>query len=180
LGSQQFLPDLERGLVGRKADEQFDVEVTFPDDYGSDEIAGKTAVFDVTVKAVSAPEVPELDDDFAATLDIEEGGVEALKKKVRESLQEERKNAIDSRVKKQVLDGLHAANRIELPASLVNDEMERMRKEAASRMPEYMQKDEAKLRQLMPDDSLRENAERRVALGLLIGEDISDKEVELD
>src|SRR5699024_8127352 len=102
LGSQQFLPDLERGLVGRKADEQFDVEVNFPDDYGSDEIAGKTAVFDVTVKSVSAPEVPALDDAFAETMDVEEGGVEALKAKVRESLQQECKNAIDSRVKNQV------------------------------------------------------------------------------
>lgn len=180
LGSGQFLPDLERGLVGRKADEQFDVEVTFPDDYGSEEISGKTAVFDVTVKSVSAPEVPALDDDFAKQMDVEEGGVEALKAKVRESLQQECKNAIDSRVKNQVLDGLREANQIELPASLVSQEMERMRKEAASRMPEYMQKDEAKLLELMPDDSLRENAERRVALGLLIGEVISTKELELD
>src|SRR5699024_9838654 len=85
LGAQQFLPDLERGLVGRKAGEEFAVEVTFPDDYGSEEIAGKTAVFEVTVKSVSAPQVPELDDAFAETMDIEEGGVEALKVKVRES-----------------------------------------------------------------------------------------------
>lgn len=180
LGAQQFLPDLERGLVGRKADEQFDVEVTFPDDYGAAEIAGKTAVFDVTVKSVSAPDVPALDDAFVEKMGIEDGGVDAFKAKVQESLTQESKNAIDSQVKNQVLDGLREANPIELPTSLVTQEMERMRKEAASRMPEYMQQDEDKLRQLMPDDSLRENAERRVALGLLIGEVIKSKELELD
>lgn len=180
LGEQRFLPDLERGLVGRKADDRFDVEVTFPDEYAAEELAGKTAVFDVTIKTVSAPDVPALDDAFAEQMGMAGGGVAAFKAKVRESLEKESENAVDTRVKNQVLDGLREANRIELPASLVSQEMERMRKEATSRMPEFMQNDEDTLRQLMPDDDLRESAERRVALGLLIGEVIKTKALALD
>lgn len=180
LGAKQFLPDLERGLVGRKADEQFKVDVDFPEDYGADHLAGKTAEFDVTVKTVSEPELAEIDDDFLKNLGIEEGGIDALKDKVRESLEHEKDNAIDTKVKNQVLEALHDANKIDLPESLVLQEIERMRKEAMSRMPEHMQQDEEKLREIMPDSSLREGAERRVALGLLIGEVIADKALELD
>lgn len=180
LGEQKFLPELERSLVARKADEQYEVDVDFPADYGADELAGKTATFEVTLKSVAEPVLPELDEEFVQKLGIEEGGVDALKDKVRESLQQESRNAIDNRVKSQVLDALHAANRIEVPQSLVDQEIQRMRKEGMSRMPEFMQNDEEQARKLMPDDALRESAERRVALGLLIGEVIADQELELD
>src|SRR5699024_8542301 len=161
LGAQQFLPDLERALVGRKADEQFEVDVSFPDDYGAEDLAGKTATFDVTVKSVAEAQLPELDEEFLKKVGVEEGGVDALKDKIRESLEQEKNNAVDGRVKSQVMDALHDANPIDVPASLVGQEIERMRKEAMSRMPEHMQ-DEAQARKLMPDDSLRESAERRV------------------
>lgn len=179
LGAQQFLPDLERALVGRKAAEQFDVDVSFPDDYGAKDLAGKTANFDVTVKSVAEAQLPELDEEFLKKVGIEDGGVDALKVKIRESLEQEKNNAVDSRVKTQVMDALHDANPIEVPASLVAQEIGRMRKEAMARMPEHMQ-DEDQARKLMPDDSLRESAERRVALGLLIGEVIAEQSLELD
>src|SRR5699024_10045704 len=106
LGEQKFLPDLERALVARKADEQFEVDVDFPEDYGATDLAGKTAAFAVTLKSVAEPELPAVDDDFLQTLGIEDGGIDALKDKVRESLEQERNNAVDNRVKSQVLDAL--------------------------------------------------------------------------
>ncbi len=180
LGGQQFLPDLERALVGRTAGEQFDVEVTFPEDYGAEDLAGKTANFDVTLKSMAEAKPAELEEAFLQQMGVEEGGVDALKAKIVESLEQEKQNAIETRVKTQVMDALHAANPIEVPQSMVAQEIERMRKEAMSRMPEHMQQDEEQARQLLPDDALRENAERRVALGLLIGEVISHKGLELD
>ncbi|MES1951305.1 trigger factor [Salinisphaera sp. S4-8] len=180
IGEQQFLPDLERALVGRKADEQFDVDVSFPEDYGAKDLAGKTATFDVTVKAVKEAKLPEIDDEFLKQMGIEEGGVDALKDKVRESLEQEAKHAVDTSVKTQVMDGVHAANPIEVPESMVAQEIDRMRKEALQRMPREMQGDEEQAKKLLPDEVLRENAERRVALGLLIAEIISEKEIELD
>lgn len=180
LGEQQFLPDLERALVGRKADEQFDVDVSFPEDYGAKDLAGKTATFDVTVKTVSEPKLAEIDEAFLQQMGIEDGGVDELKEKVRESLEQEAKHAVDTKVKTEVMEALHAANPIDVPGSMVGQEIDRMRKEAMQRMPEHMRGNEEQLKQLMPDEALREQAERRVALGLLIAEVIANKELELD
>lgn len=180
LGDERFLPELERELVGRRADERFEVDVDFPDDYGAEDLAGKTAAFDVTVKSVAEPQLPELDDAFLQQMGVEQGGVDAFRARIRESLEQEKRKAIDTRVKTQVMDAVHAANPIELPESLVREEIGRMREEAKAHMPEHMQQDEHQLRQLLPDDVLRDNAERRVALGLLIGQVIADKGIELD
>lgn len=180
LGEQQFLPDMERALVGRKAGEDFQVDVAFPEDYGAEELAGKTATFDVTVKTVKAPSPAQLDEDFIKQMGVEEGTMDALRDKIRESLEQEARHAVDTSVKTQVMDSLHEANSIEVPDSMVAQEIDRMRKEAMQRMPQEMQQDEEQAKQLLPDDALREQAEKRVALGLLIAEVISEKELELD
>lgn len=179
LGEQEFLPDLERALVGRRAGEQFQVDVDFPDDY-EEGLAGKSAAFDVTINRVSEPEAREIDEEFLQNMGIEEGGMDAFREKIRGSLEQEMQNAADKRVKTQVFDGLYEANRIEVPQSLVAEEMQRMRREAMSRMPEHMQHDDEEARELLPDEMLREGAERRVATGLLMGEVIADEGLELD
>ncbi len=180
LGEQQFLPDMERAMVGRKAGEEFQVDVAFPEDYGAEDLAGKTATFDVTVKAVKQAKPAEIDEEFIKQMGVEEGTMEALRDKIRESLEQEVKHAIDTSVKTQTMDSLHDANPIEVPESMVAQEIERMRKEAMQRMPEQMQGDEEQAKQLLPDEALREQATKRVALGLLIAEVISKKELELD
>lgn len=180
LGEQKFLPDMERALVGRKAGEEFQVDVAFPEDYGAEDLAGKTATFDVIVKAVKEPRPAELDEEFIQQMGVEEGTLEALRDKVRESLEQEVEQAIDTSVKTQVMDALHEANPVEVPESMVAQEIDRMRREAMQRMPQEMQGDEEQARQLLPDEVLREQAEKRVALGLLIAEVISEKELELD
>lgn len=180
LGQQQFLPDMERGLVGRKADEAFQLDVTFPEDYGAEHLAGKTATFDVTVKAVKQARLPELDEEFVKKMGVEEGTVEAFRDQVRESLEHEARHAVDTRVKSQALDGLHAANPTEVPESMVVQEIDRMRKEAMQRMPQHIRNNAEEAKKLLPDEVLREQAEKRVALGLLIGEVISERKIELD
>lgn len=180
LGEQQFLPDMERALVGRKAGEQFEVNVDFPEDYGAKDLAGKSAVFDVTLKTVNESKAAELDEAFLQQMGVEDGSMDSLKAKVRESLEQESRNAVDNSVKTQTMDALHAANPIDVPQSMVAQEIERMRKEAMQRMPQEMQQDEEQAKQLLPDEALQENAEKRVALGLLISEVISAKELELD
>lgn len=180
LGEQQFLPDMERALVGRKAGEQFEVNVDFPEDYGAKDLAGKSAVFEVTLKTVNESKAAELDEAFLQQMGVEDGSMDSLKAKVRESLEQESKNAVDNSVKTQTMDALHAANPIDVPQSMVAQEIERMRKEAMQRMPQEMQQDEEQAKQLLPDEALQENAEKRVALGLLISEVISAKELELD
>lgn len=181
LGEGRFLPDLERAIVGRKPGEAFDVPVTFPEDYNAKELAGKTAEFHVEVKTVSEPVIPELDEAFLKKLGIEEGGVDALRAKIRESIEHEAEQAAAGRVKSQVMDAVHQANPIDVPASMVDTEVVRMRKETAARLgPQAQELDDEQLAQMMPDEVLREGAERRVALGLLLAEVIAAKEIKLD
>jgi trigger factor len=180
LGAGNFLPDLERAIVGRRPGEALTTDVSFPGDYGAEDLAGKTAHFEVTVKTVNQARLPELDAAFLEKLGVTEGGVDALKAKVRDSLEGEAKRAVETQVKSQILDTLHAANPIEVPASLVTQEIGHMRAAAMQRLPEYMRKDADTAKQLMPDETLREAAERRVALALLINEVIAAKGLEVD
>ncbi|RJS93139.1 trigger factor [Salinisphaera sp. Q1T1-3] len=180
LGEQKFLPDMERGLVGRKAGEDFDLDVAFPEDYGAEELAGKTATFSITVKSVAEAKPVELNEAFIQQMGVEEGTAEALRARIRESLEQELKHAIETSMKTQTMDALHEANTIEVPEAMVAQEIDRMRKEAMQRMPQEMQQDPEQAKQLLPDEALREQAEKRVALGLLIAEVISERELELD
>lgn len=179
IGAGRFLKDMEEGLKGHKAGESFAVQVNFPEDYPSEELAGKAASFQINLKKVEAPRLPELDDEFLAKLGIEEGGVEALRQKVRESLESERDKAVRNRVKQQIMDALYAANPVDVPKALVAQEIERLRGEAAQRLPQAQRKPE-QLRQWMPDEMFEETAQRRVRLGLLIAELIKARELQLD
>lgn len=180
LGEGQILPDLERALVGRRAGESFEQDVSFPDDYNAADLAGRTAQFEVTMKSVSEPVLPELDAEFLQQFGIEDGGVDELREKLTESLRGQADQAIESQVKQQVMDALYAHNPIAVPEPTVAEETQRMRQEAAGRLPQEMQQDQETLEQLIPDEALREGAQRRAALGLLLAEVIAEKEIELD
>lgn len=179
IGSGRFLNEMENGLKAHTTGESFTVEVNFPDDYPSQPLQGQRAEFQVTVKKVEAPQLPAIDEEFLKKLGVEEGGEEALRQKVRESLESERDKAARNRVKQQVLDALHDTNPVEVPKALVEQEIERLRGEASQRLPEG-QRDPERLRELMPDNLFEETAKRRVKLGLLIAEVIKAREIELD
>lgn len=179
IGAGRFLKDMEEGLKGHKAGETFSVDVNFPEDYPSDELKGNTAQFEITLKKVEAAKLPELDDEFLAKLGIEEGGADALRQKVRESLESERDQGVRNRIKQQIMDSLLETNPVEVPGALVAQEIERLRGEAAQRLPQG-QRDPEQLRQWMPDDMFVETAKRRVSLGLLIAEVIKNRSIELD
>jgi len=172
LGSKRFIEGFEEQLVGTKAGDSKDVNVTFPENYQSEALAGKPAVFEVVVKKVNAPKLPDLEDEgFLKALGTEEGGVEALRNNVRESMGRELKLKIAAQVKEQVLDKLLDANPVDLPTALVEDEIAQMASQARQSMG--MQGEMA-----VTDDirnALGERARRRVALGLLVGELIREK-----
>lgn len=179
--SGQFLPDLEKGMVGHSAGEQFTVDVNFPEDYRAEALKGKAAQFDVTLKAVKEAVLPSLDDaEFLKAHGVAAGdGEAALRAKSRTALENERNKATKSRIKTQVLDQLLAAHPIEVPQALIAQELPRLREEAANRM--NMGKLTAdKAREMLPDQLFEATAKRRVALGLLIGEVIKTKNISLD
>ena len=181
VGSNQFLPDLEKGMLGHSVGDQFTVDVSFPADYRAEPLKGKTAQFEVTLKAVKEVVLPSLDDaEFLKAHGVTAGeGEAALRAKSRTALENERNKATKGRVKTQVLDQLLAAHPIDVPQSLIAQELPRLREEAANRM--NMGKLTAdKARELLPDALFEATAKRRVALGLLIGEVIKSKNITLD
>lgn len=126
LGSNSFIPGFEDQLIGTKAGEEKDVNVTFPDEYQAEELAGKEAVFKVTVHEVKSKELPELDDEFAKDQDEDVETLDELKEKVREELQEGRKNAADEAVEDEAIrKAVENAEIEEIPHDMVHDEVHR-------------------------------------------------------
>ncbi len=176
LGQGGMLPDFEAGLVGMTAGAEKDISVSFPENYGAEELAGRTAEFHVTARRVETQRLPEVDDDFCAAFGITEGGVSKLRDEVLDSMRRELDQTVQARMKEQVMDGLLEGNEVELPVALVEEEIRSLREAAARRMGV----DPADPSNLPPRDSFEEVAQRRVKLGLLVAEVIRKGDIELD
>jgi trigger factor len=174
IGQGRMLKEFEDGAKGAKAGETKSVTVNFPADYGSAAVAGKTAIFTVTVQKVEEQQLPELDDAFCQAFGVNEGGIEALKIEVRESMERELDMAIRNKLRTQVLDKLHDANPIEVPKGMVAEAVQSMQIDFARRMGLRDPK------QLPAPESMQEPARRRVALGLVVGEIIRAQGIKVD
>ncbi len=173
LGAGRMLADFEAGLRGAKAGDKKDIELTFPATYAAN-LAGKQAKFAITVHKVEERQLPELNEEFAKVYGVEEGGIERLRSEVQENMERELGEAIKARVKKQILDGLLAANPIELPKSMVDAQVRELQLDAARRMGA---RDAS---QIPPPEGFQDTARRRVALSLLIGEIIRNANIQVD
>jgi len=177
LGAGRFIPDLENGLKG-KAVGDHEIEVSFPDDYHRKELAGKKAVFAVKIKAVAAPVLPELNDEFFKLFGVTDGGLEGFRAEVRRNVERERDNAVRNLTKQNMLDALHAANPVELPKALVASEAERLLQETRQNLAmQGMPHDQL---EAMQAEGFLPQAERRVALGLIMGEVIKSNDIKVD
>ncbi len=175
LGSNSFIPGFEAQLVGVKAGEEKAVEVTFPEEYGAENLAGKAAVFDVTVKEVRAPKKAEIDDELAKKFGMDD--LEALKGQLRERLAAEYAGAARALVKRQLLDKLDEAVSFELPPTLVDAEANQIAHQLwHEENPDHHGHDHDAIE---PSDEHRKLAERRVRLGLLLAEVGSKNEIEV-
>ena len=173
LGNANFIPGFEEGLIGTKSGQSLDVNGRFPDAYPVKDLAGKDAVFAVTVKNVEKPAKPAIDDEFAKGLGAE--GLDNLKELVSTQIKSELDNAARAKLKRELLDALEKAHTFELPPSLVAREFDiiwnqltkSLESQGKSLADEGKSEDEAKAEyQLI--------AQRRVRLGLVVGE-IGDK-----
>ena len=174
LGAGRMLADFENALRGMSAGEQKTIDLTFPENYGAKALAGQPAKFRIDVKTVEESKLPEVDDAFCQSYGVEEGGVERLREEVAENMRRELGDAIRSRLKKQVMDGLLAANPVELPKILVDAQVRELQLDAGRRMGA---KDAS---QLPPAESFVDAARRRVALVLLVREIIQREKMQLD
>jgi len=174
LGAGQVIEDFEAALVGVKAGDEKTAKVRFPKDYGAEELAGKRATFEITVHHVDELELPAIDDDFIAAFGVTEGGVDAFRVDVRKNMQRELDERLRAASKNNVLDALHDAHAVELPKSLVDQEIHALQHEAMRRMGV---EDHTRA---PPADSFRPIAEKRVRLSLLVQELIRQENIDLD
>ncbi|GAB6079896.1 trigger factor [Hydrogenophilus hirschii] len=174
IGESRLLPEFDTAPVGLKAGEKKTFDVTFPENYGAEHLAGKTAQFELTVKKVEAPQLPEVDAEFAKSLGIEDGDVAKMRDEIRASLEREVKARIDSEVKRQVFDHLLAKHDFPVPQSLVASEAQTL----AENAKRALQMRGMKVDNLPVDPKwFEEEAQRRVRLGLLIAEIVKQFEL---
>ncbi|WP_375739533.1 trigger factor [Pseudomonas boanensis] len=174
LGSGRMIPGFEDALVGVKAGEERVINPTFPADYQNLDLAGKTAEFTVTVNSVSAPQLPELNDEFFTLFGIKEGGLDGFRAEVRKNMERELRQAIKSKVKNQVMDGLLAANPVEVPKALIGNEVNRLRVQAVQQFGGNINPEQ------LPAELFEEQAKRRVVLGLIVAEVVKQFELKPD
>jgi trigger factor len=167
LGQGMMLPDFEKAVEGSKAGETKTFDLTFPEDYHAKDLAGQTVQFEITVKQVQAPRLPEVDADFAKQMGVADGDVEKMRAEVEANLKREVKRRIEARLKDQVMEALLKANPIAIPNALVDMEIQRLMQAARQDMEQRGMK--AKDMPLQPE-WFAENAKRRVTLGLILAE----------
>ncbi|WP_127562968.1 trigger factor [Nioella ostreopsis] len=166
LGSNSFIPGFEEQLVGVKAGEEKAVEVSFPEEYGAEHLAGKAAVFDCTVKEVKKPVAAEIDDELAQKYGAED--LAALKGQIEERLKAEYAGAARAVMKRKLLDQLDQAVKFDLPPSLVEAEAKQIAHQLwHEENPDVQGHDHPEIE---PTDEHNGLAERRVRLGLLLAE----------
>ena len=165
VGEGRLLKDFEQALIGLRAGDSKGFDLTFPADYAARELAEKTAHFEVQVKEVQAPVLPPIDAEFAKALGVEDGDVEKLKAEVKSNLEREVKRRVQAKLKEQAMELLLQKSTLDLPRSLVEMEMERLR-----RMTEADMQSRGVQSMKLSADMFTGQAERRVRLGLILAE----------
>ena len=174
VGAGMMLPDFEAALAGMRAGEEKTFDVKFPDDYHAQELAGQTVQFDVVVKKVEEPRLPEVDADFARALGIKDGDVVKLREEVKANLEREVAKRLRQRIKEQVMNLLLESHPIDVPQSLVQAEAQQM----AERALEDLKQRNPQMKDMPVEASwFLDQAARRVKLGLIIAELVKAKDL---
>lgn len=174
LGEGRMIEGFEEQLVGASAGDERRVEVTFPENYGTAELAGKDAVFDVTVKSVQEGRLPEVDEEFIRGFGVESGSMDEMRDSLRRNMERELRQGLRTKVKQQVMEGLREHNPVDVPAAMVDEEIGRLREQMKQRMGGQMNADD------LPAELFREEAQRRAHLGLVLAELVRQAQIQAD
>ncbi|WP_027009326.1 trigger factor [Conchiformibius kuhniae] len=165
LGQGQMLPEFEAGVSGLKEGESKEISLTFPEDYHGKDVAGKTAVFTISLSNVAEPELPEINEDFAKALGIENGDLTKMREEILKNVSREAKRRIAGKNTETVLAALHKHVPLTLPRALVDEEAQRLAEEMRENFVRQGL-DAANLN--LPADMFAERAQANVALGLIL------------
>ena len=175
LGQGRMIPGFEDAIIGHKEGDEFEINVTFPEDYHAENLKGKAAVFAATLKKVEELELPELTSDVIKRFGIADGTVESLRNEVRKNMTRELNATIRNKIKTQVIDGLVKNNEIDVPNAMVDREIDVLRQQALSRFGGNV-----KQPMELPKELFEAEAKRRVSIGLLFGEIIESNKLKAD
>ncbi len=167
LGQGMMLPDFEKAVEGAKVGESKTFDLAFPDDYHAKDLAGQTVQFEITLKQVQAPKLPEIDAEFAIGMGIADGDISKMRSEIEANLKREVKRRIEAKIKDQVMEALIKANPLSLPSSLVEMEIQRLMQAARQDMEQRGMKNADF--PIQPE-WFTEQAKRRVTLGLILAE----------
>lgn len=179
IGSGSMIPGFEDGLISAEIGKAFDLKVTFPEDYGHADLAGKETTFNVTVKEVKEGTLPQLDEEFALKFNIKEGGIDALKKDIKQNMDRELERRLSSMNREKAFDKLLEANIFELPSALIDQEIEHLKHEMYHRVFGHEHSENEKIPDF-PRELFEEQAKRRVHLGLLFSEYVKKHQMNVD
>ncbi|MGE4500165.1 trigger factor [Hydrogenovibrio thermophilus] len=175
LGSGRMIPGFEDGIIGMKKGEEKTIEVTFPEDYQSEELKGQTVTFDITVHSVQKKVLPEIDEEFVKSFGIEEGTEEALMNEIRSNMEKELQRAVENQNRTAVLDALSEKVDVELPQALIDQEASAL----MQRQVEQFQQQGLKAEDIgLTLETFKPDAEKRVKIGLVLGEVIKENKIE--
>ena len=175
LGSGRMIPGFEDGIIGMKKGEEKTIEVAFPEDYQADHLKGKTATFDITVHSVSTKVLPEIDEEFVQSFGIEDGTEESLVKEIKESMEKELSRAVESKNRTAALEALQSIVDVEIPKSLLDQEIKNLMDRAVQNLQQQGMKAEDVN---IAATQFEEEASKRVKLGLVLGDIIKANNIE--
>ncbi|WP_087971827.1 trigger factor [Oceanobacillus rekensis] len=165
IGSGQFIPGFEEELIGKEAGEDTEVELTFPEDYHAEELAGKKAVFKVKIHELKSKELPELDDEFAKDVDEEVETLEDLKKKKKEELEAQKKQNAENEKRETLIQKASDNTEVDVPDAMVDSELEQMIREFEQQLQmqgmtmemysQFSGQDESALKEQMKEDAAK-------------------------
>ena len=177
LGSKTMIPGFEEQIIGMKAAESKDIEVTFPDDYQAENLKGQKVMFKIKVKEVSEVKLPNLDEEFFKSINMDVKTKAEFEKKIEEQLQTDLKTNLKTKTKQRIFDAFESSNQIDIPQSMIISEANNLRNNTAQQMG----LDIGKLEEdQFPIDNFKENALKRVRLGVLINKLIEENNISVD
>ncbi len=177
IGTGHVLKDMENGLIGMSAGEENSIEVAFPEDYPATQLAGKAAQFEISMKEVGRAHLPEIDEKFAKSFGVAEGGVEKFREEVKQNMGRELEDRIQAHVRAQVMGELLERNPIELPSAMVESEIDQM---VSTQKAEVERQGMAFKDEHIDQGALEKEARRRVTLGLVIREIVNEHSLQPD
>lgn len=177
LGSNSMIAGFEEGLVGLKAEDTKTLDLVFPKDYGKTELASRPVQFEITVIEVLKSSLPELNEEFFQSTGIEAKNIDDYKDQVKLKLEEDLKNVLKNKTKQSIFDALADGNSFEIPGAMIDSEVSNMRTDMARRMgmdPKEIDKN------LFPESNFKDEATKRVKIGVLLNKIIDQKELKAD